>query len=228
MHGTELLETLHSLPPAGSSAIFMRHAERFPIVDAADPTLAEITPAGAVAAEAFGARIRGFDHVRLFHSPIKRCRQTAECIGRGLASNGVVVEHAGPEPTLGVDYILDLKEAGRLTILHGDHFVRLWFTGQIGAAIIRSAEQIAEGKLVYLTQRLHEPVTRGRRLDVHVSHDWNVIILRELMLRVRHEDAGWLTFLDGVAFSSGAAGLQACYRNFSVTKPLPWTFELSA
>lgn len=225
MHGLELLETIRSLPREGSSAIFMRHAERFPIVDAADPTLAEITPDGAVAAEAFGANITGFDCVRLFHSPIKRCRQTAEFIARGAESGGCAVEIAGPEPTLGVDYILDLKEAGRLTILHGNHFVRLWFTGQVPSTVIRSAAQIAAGKLVYLTRRMQEPCARGRRLDIHVSHDWNVIILRELMLRVRHEDAGWLTFLDGLAFSSSAEGLRAFYRDQALMKSIPWTFE---
>jgi hypothetical protein len=226
MHGLELLETIRSLPLEGSSAIFLRHAERFPIVDAADPTLAEITPAGAAAAEAFGAGITGFDCVRLFHSPIKRCRQTAECIARGLESTGCSVEIAGAERTLGVDYILDLKEAGRLTLLHGNHFVRLWFTGQIAPTVIRPVAHIAAGKLVYLTQRLQEPCARGRRLDVHVSHDWNVIILRELMLHVRHEEAGWLTYLDGLAFSSRAAGLHAFYRTSSLMKSMPWTFDV--
>lgn len=225
MHGNELLETIRTLPPEGNSAIFLRHAKRFPILDAADPTLAEITPDGAIAAEAFGARMSGFEHVRLFHSPIKRCRQTAESIARGLGSTGCAVEIVGAEPTLGVDYILDLKEAGRLTVLHGDHFVRLWFTGQIAPNIIRAAAHIAAEKLLYLTRRMDEPSTRGRRLDVHVSHDWNVIILRELMLSIRHEDAGWLTFLDGLAFSSRPTGLHAFYRDRSLMKPMPWAFD---
>lgn len=224
MHGLELLKTLHSLPTGVPAAVCLRHAQRFPIADASDPTLAEITPDGATAAEAFGAHLRGFDCVRLFHSPIKRCRQTAECIARGVAATGCPVTIAGPEPTLGVDYILDLKEAGRLTVLHGDHFVRLWFTGQIAPAVIRAAASIAAGKLAYLTQRLQEPCAQGRRLDLHVSHDWNIIVLRELMLGVCHEQAGWLDFLDGVAFSPAAAGLRAIYRDCVVTKPLPWSF----
>jgi hypothetical protein len=127
-----------------------------------------------------------------------------------------------------VDYILDLKEAGRLTILHGDHFVRLWFTGQVAPSIIRAAAHIAAEKLTYLHRRMQEPCSRGRRLDIHVSHDWNVIILRELMLRVRHEDAGWLTFLDGLAFSSDANGLHAFYRGHALGKPMPWTFDPTA
>jgi len=225
MHGLQLLDTIHSLPTNAAAAAFLRHAERFPILDSADPTLAEITPDGAVSAEAFGTRIRGFDWVRIFHSPVKRCRQTAECIARGISSTGCPVDIAGPEDALGVDYIVDLMEAGRLTVLHGNHFVRLWFSGQVAPTVIRAAEQIAARKLTFLAQRLQEPSERGRRLDLHVSHDWNIIVLRELVCGVRHEEAGWLNFLDGVAFSSTAGELSAVYRERRVTKPLPWSFD---
>lgn len=224
MHGLELLETLRSLPTSAPAAVFLRHAEREPIVDSAEPTLAEITPAGAGAAEALGAQIRGFGCVRLFHSPVKRCRQTAECLARGVSSTGCPVEIVGPEPALGIDYILDLKEAGRLTVLHGNHFVRLWFSGQVAPNVIHAAQRIATRKLAHLMRRLDEPCAQGRRLDLHVSHDWNIIVLRELVLGVRHEEAGWLGFLDGIAFAPVATGLQAVYRDRTVTRSLPWTF----
>src|SRR5512138_1708542 len=110
MHGLTLLETLRSLPHDASAAVFLRHAQRHPIVDASDPTLAELTPVGSADAEAFGAKIAGFGCVRIFHSPVKRCRQTAECIARGVAATGCPVEIVGPEDALGIDYILDLKE----------------------------------------------------------------------------------------------------------------------
>jgi hypothetical protein len=166
----------------------------------------------------------GFECVRLFHSPVKRCRQTAECVARGAQKAGLTVEHLGPETALGVDYILDLAEAGRLTTLHGDHFVRLWQDGQIPPKVIRATKQIAETKLVYLARKLQEPGLSGRRLDLHVSHDWNILVLRELLLGVLHEEAGWLNFLDGLAFSLSAGRLEARYRNHAQTQTLPWRF----
>lgn len=228
MHGLKLLETIRSLPTDADVAVFLRHAERFPILAATDHTLAELTPDGFVAAEAFGARVHGFDCVRIFHSPVKRCRQTAESIARGLISKGLPVEIAGPAEALGVDYILDPVETARLATLHGDHFIRLWFTGQIEPTVIRAADQIATRKLDYLIQRLREPRSHGRRLDLHVSHDWNILALRELLCGVRHEEAGWLNFLDGVAFSSAVSGLRAVYRDRAVTQPLPWRFSTAS
>lgn len=228
MHGLKLLETIRSLPDDADAAVFLRHAERFPILAATDHTLAELTPDGLAAAEAFGTRVDGFDRVRIFHSPVKRCRQTAEGIARGVESTGLPVEIAGPAEALGVDYILDPAETARLATLHGDHFIRLWFSGQVEAAVIRAPDQIATRKLAFLTQRLQEPCAHGRRLDLHVSHDWNILALRELLCGVRHEEAGWLNFLDGVAFSSAVAGLRAVYRDRTVTQPLPWRFPTAA
>jgi broad specificity phosphatase PhoE len=216
MLGLELLDTIHALTAHRTVAAVMRHAARHPIANPAEPTLAEITEEGAKAAEAFGARIRGFDRVRLFHSPVKRCRQTAECIARGATRAGLATEVAGPHDELGVDYILDLAEAGRLTVMHNDHFVRLWFTGQVPTTVIRPPQALADRKTSYLAARLRDPAVDGRRLDLHVSHDWNIIILRELLLGVRHEEAGWLTFLDGVAFAGKAPQLRAFYRDRDV------------
>jgi broad specificity phosphatase PhoE len=224
MYGHELLKTIETLHGEGKSAAMLRHAARFPIVDPTEPTLAEITPEGETAAEDFGRHIAGFECVRLFHSPVKRCRQTAECIARGAENAGLTVEHLGPETALGVDYILDLTEAGRLTALHGDHFVRLWHDGQIEPTVIHATKQIAETKLDYLARKLQEPCLAGRRLDLHVSHDWNILALRELLLGVSHEEAGWLNFLDGLAFSLCAGRLEARYRSYARAQTLPWRF----
>jgi hypothetical protein len=223
MQGYEALETIKQLN-GQSAAALIRHAHRYPIANPSDPTQAEITPEGAASAKAFGKRIQGFETLRLFHSPVKRCRQTAECIAEGAAKAGIAVSICGPQPELGVDYILDLDETGRLNTLHGEHFVRLWIQGQVSENAIVAPAKIAAAKLSYLTAHLAEPCERGNRLDLHVSHDWNVIILRELMLGIRHEDTGWLTFLDGMGFSLKAGMLRAVYRDRSETRPLPWLF----
>ncbi|RXK55192.1 histidine phosphatase family protein [Oleiharenicola lentus] len=211
MQGSELLATLSTLP-ADRAAAVLRHAARHPIADPREPLAAELTEAGHRDAEAFGAAIRGFDRVRLFHSPVKRCQQTAERVAAGAARAGLNVELVGTRPELGVAYILDQIETGRLSGLHGEKFVRLWFTNQVSEQLILRAPDIARRKLAYVTARLREPVAGGRRLDLHVSHDWNVLILRELLLGVRHEEAGWATFLDGVAFTAEAESLRAFYR----------------
>jgi hypothetical protein len=214
MQGQELLATIHSLTAHRTVAAVMRHAARHPIIDPREPLAAELTTEGKRDAEAFGTKITGFDRVRLFHSPVKRCQQTAEAVAAGAARTGLTVELIGPQPDLGVTYILNQIETGRLSGVHGEHFVRLWFTNQVPLEFIERAPDIIRRKVAYVATRLGEPErATGRRLDLHVSHDWNVIILRELLLGVRHEEAGWASFLDGVAFVSEAERMRAFYRD---------------
>lgn len=212
MQGHELLATIAGLQTAPAVAAVMRHAARHPIANPAEPALAEITADGAKAATDFGARLTGFERVRLFHSPVKRCGQTAECIAQGAASAGLAVELAGAREELGIDYILDLTEAGRLTLQYGDTFVRRWVERTVPENVVRPAQTVASRQTDFVAARLREPAGDGRRLDLHVSHDWNIILLRELLLQIRFEEAGWLTFLDGVAFTAGSTGLHAIYR----------------
>ncbi|HLP26903.1 MAG TPA: histidine phosphatase family protein [Acidobacteriota bacterium] len=191
-------------------AAVMRHAARHPIADPQRPEIAELTADGCAAAVDFGRQLGSFSRVRLFHSPVKRCQQTAECIAEGLAAIGGRAELIGPHPALGIDYIRDLAEAGRLTVQHGDHFVRLWFENRVPPSVIDPAPALAALKLDFVRTQLAaaEPGT----LDLHVSHDWNIIILREHLCGVRHEDAGWLTFLDGVTFRASERGVRTVYR----------------
>lgn len=212
MQGQALLDTIHSLTAHQTVAAVLRHAARHPIVDPREPLAAELTPAGRQDAEAFGTKITGFDRLRLFHSPVKRCQQTAECLAEGANRAGLAVEMVGAQPELGVAYILNQIETGRLSGVHGEHFVRLWFTDQVSTELIERAPDIVRRKVDYVATRLREPAAAGRRLDLHISHDWNVIILRELLLGVRHEDAGWAPFLDGVTFTPDAERLRAFYR----------------
>jgi Phosphohistidine phosphatase SixA len=229
MHGLELLETLRAVPAGTPAAVILRHAARFPITDQAESHLAELTPQGIADAEAFGTRIQGFDCIRLFHSPIKRCQQTAEAILRGATKIGLSGEIAGPEDTLGAGYIFDLAEIGRLAVQHRDNFVRLWLSGEFPSHVLRSAVDLANIKLDYILERLREPCPRGRRLDLHVSHDWNILILRELFCAIRHEDVGWLDFLDGVVFApQGDDQVQVTYRDRITTHALPWNVERQA
>lgn len=193
-------------------AAMMRHAARHPIADPARPDVAELTADGCAAARAFGEQLGDFRRLRLFHSPVNRCAHTAQCIAEGAARAGVRAELCGAHAALGIDYIRDLGEAGRLHVIHGEHFVRLWFQGGVPPAVIEPVPALAGTKLAFIRERLTEVAAEPGALDLHVSHDWNIIMLREQCVGVRHEEAGWLTFLDGVTFRPSEHGLRAVYR----------------
>lgn len=211
MRGEELLQTLRqAAADGGPVAAMLRHAARHPIADPREPHLAELTTEGCAAAEEFGTWLGDFARVRLFHSPVKRCRQTIECIAIGAQRVGVEVEVVGEHPDLGINYIRDVTEAGRLSVEYGEKFVRHWFAGTLPPGIVDPVEAISARKVAYV--RGHLATAQPGTLDLHCSHDWNIMVLREHLCAVRHEDAGWLNFLDGLTFRPAPTGVRAIYR----------------
>jgi len=88
----------------------------------------------------------------------------------------------------------------------------LWCGGELPAHVIDPSDRCAAEILAHIRQRLAEVAATPRALDLHVSHDINIMAVREHVIGLRHEDVGWLNFLDGVAFRWGDDGLRAVYR----------------
>jgi hypothetical protein len=90
----------------------------------------------------------------------------------------------------------------------------MWIEGRIPETVVHTAQRLARVKLSYIAAKLAEPVAAGRRLDLHVTHDWNILVLRELSLGVRHEEQGWIPYLGGVAGTLSNNSLELVFRNY--------------
>lgn len=223
MYGQSILTALKQLPSDRSAAAMLRHSKREALHSNVDPTTALLTAEGMDFAREFGHALHGFDRIRLFHSPVPRCRQTAECIAEGANSNGIPCSLVGTREALGFGYTHDMPAACSRYFEIGDHFVSEWFSGQVASTIITPPAKVAQNTLDYLLPLLSENDGPGRRLDLHVSHDWNLLVMREMLFGLRHEEAGWLDFLDGVTFSlSGPQRASAHYGLHAVEHTLPW------
>lgn len=73
---------LRLIPPAASAAVLMRHAERGEFAEGDHGNDVLLTPQGKKDAITMG-RLFGERRPLLFHSPVERCRQTADGIGSG-------------------------------------------------------------------------------------------------------------------------------------------------
>jgi len=125
------------------TAILMRHAERGHFNHPAEGASVPITPQGAIDAEALGRSLAQFGKLHLSHSPVGRCRQTAEALGRGALESGSTVNVVGEEGRLGGPYMRNvpaaLDRAGEL----GHLFVREWFDGHICSSLLKSRRETA-------------------------------------------------------------------------------------
>ena len=215
--GAELLTALAALPDDTPAALFMRHAERYAIEDSASPEDVPLTPAGERAARVFGSRLPRTRFLRLFHSPIPRCRVTAERIAEGFAAAGGRVAFTGMLDGLCRSFILDSD--GVYTLMRryrgggSNDFIRDWFDGRFDPAVIDPCHVAAE-KVRKLAETAIEHAGPDS-LTILVTHDWEILTLREAFLGARHEEVGWVDFLDGLAITRNGATMQFRWREFT-------------
>lgn len=199
------------------AAILMRHAERGHFNHPAEGASVPITPKGAIDAEVLGRALAQWQCLDLSHSPVGRCRQTAEAIGRGALTEGARVTMRGEEARLGGPYMLNvpaaLDKAGEL----GSRFVREWFDGRICYSLFKSRRDTAMEQLAIVNAQL---TTVERGLAVLVTHDWNLLAVREEVFGIRHEEDRWPGFLDGIVLWRSSNGLHVAYGNATTTLDL--------
>jgi broad specificity phosphatase PhoE len=193
----------------GRPLLLLRHAARGPIDDELGGRDVPLTAHGqktartlghAVAEAALGAADEhGPSRDRAFvlgHSPLLRCRQTATGLARGIrAAGGTARVGGGIEHLAGV-YLRRPIDALALSTELGGRFVRAWFDGELPAQLIAGRAAAARAQLQGVLGAMGDG---PRRFGLFVSHDWNLMAVREQYFGIRHEDAGWLEFLDGVA-----------------------------
>jgi broad specificity phosphatase PhoE len=210
--GAPLLEALSRIPQDRPAAVLMRHSVRGPITDVLRPLDVPLSPEGRQAARALG---RALPHRRvvLTYSPVPRCADTAFQLAEGVRESGGVAIDDGADDRLGGPYVFDATDVALRAAALGPAFMTEWREGRLPTAIIEPLSKAARGQL----DRALAALARARPGELHVlvSHDWNLLAVREDVFDVHHEDAGWVDFLDGlvaVPDGTGARLVAACAR----------------
>jgi len=213
-HGDDLLALLEGVPASAAAVAVMRHSVRGPVTDLRTSPDVLLTAEGEAAARRLGQRLAPSRPVRLGHSPIERCAQTARGVAQGFGLAGGAIEWTGAIEALGAPYVLDFERLVEASEAHDTRsFVRAWFDGALAPGIIVEGRQAARGQLAVALEHLESSPAGG--LTLLVSHDWNVMLLREHYLGVRHDDAGWLDYLDGVLLVGDPEGPELRWRTLA-------------
>ena len=211
VYGSDILASLDKMNGRGPCAIIVRHAARHPITDLKRSLEVGLTEEGMNDARRFGSSLGAFSHVRFFHSPALRCRQTAECMIRGLGGNGVSVSLTGPEHYLCAPYMKD-ESCLAIAARSGKGFIREWFEGRLDRDWILPTGPAADMVMAPIIEKLRDPDGESR-LDVHVSHAGEISLLREELFGLRYEDTGWPPYMDGILFRADRGRLYAAYNS---------------
>ena len=179
--------------PAG---ILIRHAERFSIRSVKNPNDALLTEKGKKEAFQYGRWAASLSPAVLRHSPVERCGQTARAIAEGISAAGGTAVVAGTMIELGGPYILGkIEELPSIVGQIGfDLFLRKWFDGELPADLMMGLAEAAELQLTAFRSCLDGDGSS----QILVTHDWNIMLLREYFFNLKHEEIGAPGFLEGL------------------------------
>ncbi len=191
--------SISAIPPFDRMVLLLRHAEREAVTDLRTHEAVPLTEQGRRDARALGAVLGSrYRRMVLWHSPTPRCGHTAESLAGGAAQarSAARVEGAlawlGTEPVGGDAAWLNEQVARK----GHEGFLRLWFDGRYPSDQIAPLARLASAQMSAVLAQLEgspSPVV------IDVTHDWNLMLLREHYLGLRHEDADVPAYLDSVA-----------------------------
>jgi broad specificity phosphatase PhoE len=198
--GSQTLALIHHLHQQGirKMSAIVRHSERH--YDRDNPfrePFMSLTENGKDASLKFGEQLPPEMHVRAFSSFIGRCIETAYLIDKGYTSKGGKTKTNIVELFLSPFYAKNPAEILK-TFLEGGSlgFVRRWLDGEFPSELIENPERSAK-KIVGLAKaKLIESL--DDHIDIFVSHDWNLYLVKEIFLGLKHEDYGKVEYMEGV------------------------------
>ena len=186
----------------GRTVLLLRHGQR-PSIAPDDPTFGEhlgLTEAGEKAALDFGRRLRGIDPCAFAASPMRRTRDTARAVARGMERHDAAVRDA-PEAGLGGLWVTDLAATHRQYAIEGaapasDRYLR---NGRF-----EGYRSVADGTRLMLDW--FAAADFGARHALVFSHDiFIAAFLQGLGVR-RFDSTNWVGYLQGAALAQDADG----------------------
>ena len=201
----------------GRPHLLLRHAERHPIDDPTEGWDVRLTEQGRVAAAELGRQLAGSGPFVLRHSPVPRCGETADALAEGIREAGGRARLGGVLEPLAGPYLRNPLEAMAAARDLGHRFVRAWFSDQLPSDLIDGRAASARSQLIAMVGGCTDggsgqgAASGCAESGLYVSHDWNLLAVREEYFDLRHEEAGWPDFLDGVALVVRDDGLMLTY-----------------
>jgi hypothetical protein len=205
-------------------SLLIRHAHRFPIPKGViKHQNVPLTQKGRKLAFAFGKTLPLSYSLRLFHSPVPRCKETAEYVLKGFQSSDGVAKLMGEKEFLLI-HLVDQREMVRILDEIGhQQFGYRWLKGQFDETIIANPDRVAS-TMIKGVIRLMENAGE-QNMDIHITHDLNILSVRDFISPVPDDTFDWPAYLDGIIFTQNEETVTLIQRQFSKTIEHSWLNE---
>ena len=197
VHARRILENLHKFPEESKIILILRHSHRNEPKILNKIHKVRLTPQGHAIAKKFGENLPKNRSIRIYHSIIWRCEETAENIHNGFKNIGGKSELKGVYPPL-YDIGIHNEELIEDFLKQPFHEILFrWATGFYLPEEWSSFIQYSQNSANLIWNQLKDAPERG--LDIYVTHDWHLMTFRFGWFRLP-PDNRWVNFLGGFAF----------------------------
>ena len=169
-----LLSHGKDLDPKTPATLIIRHSERDEPEYFKDVLTADLTERGLKTAFEFGRNLPANRNYRIYHSTVKRCKETAEEIHKGIQQQEMNSRIMGSLNNL-FEIKIDRKRFSKFVDKGYKSFLYKWIAGFFNIELIEpsinTVTRIADDIRNHL--RTSEP----NALNIYVTHDWQVMVL---------------------------------------------------
>ncbi len=134
--------------------------------------------------------------LRFYSSMMGRCIETAYLIDKGYVAQNGLTEHNKMEPFLAPSYVKKPFELMKVLQKTSPNFIRHWFAGKISSDIIDPSQPAAQFIVEMLVEKLKD--LPDNHINMGVSHDWNLYLVKEHVMGLKHENVGKVEYLEGL------------------------------
>lgn len=192
-----LLHGLNHFPKDSKITLIIRHSHRNSIRTLSDMAGIRLTPLGHIIAKIFGSKLPRERSIRLFHSPIQRCRETAEDILEGLnrvSKKGILKDPLDELYDIGVNADFLFNETQKYPEMQ---FLNRWAADLYKPENVTPFDEYCQNaaKIIWDNNKDIEDAN----IDIYVSHDL-IILTYRLGWFGLSPNWKWPSFLGGFAF----------------------------
>jgi hypothetical protein len=193
----DIIKNLKNSVFKSKSILILRHSQRYEPELSDEHQYMELTPQGRSIARIFGRKLPKKKIIRLFHSPVKRCKDTAEEIHTGFEEIGGESIFKGECNVLwgiGINNQFFISELKRLPYI--EVFFR-WASGFYTLEKFPSLTLYCQRAADAIWSQFK--VVSENNLDIYITHDWHLTAFRYGWFGLPPEER-WVGYLGGFAF----------------------------
>ena len=222
LQARDMLKSIEKFPENSKIILMLRHSHRNEPTAAEEMRKLRLTDVGHKAATKFGETLPVNRSIRLYHSVVERCKETAEDILEGFRKksgkgeiNGILkpLFFAGTPPKF---FSNTLKEIAPIP------FIYHWAAGHFSPERIMSFQQYCENAAKIIWNEIN--TAPENNIDIHVTHDIFLVALRFGWFGLPPKEE-WVPFLGGFAFILHDNKIVLFDNNKFIEKDIPYWWK---